>query len=1084
MRDLSRFTLPLMVAWLLAGCGGGNDGASSRGGSAPGTPLALQLSGASVSAPEGGVAVSVGVRLSAAPSQTLSLSVEKVNGDPDINLVGSPVVSFTTENWRIEQPIDIEAAQDPDRLNSTATFRFSATGATPVELVVVESDDDQQVDSGLVRVDVASVQVNEGNRATLRVRLVEAPSGPVILNAETTLETLRVVDGGTLRFDADNWSRDQSLVLAAARDSDACNAKGLVRLSREGSEQRVLSATIIDADRPEAASTLVCGTFSAPEAAVIDSDVNDPEAPYESNDQPTRAQQVINPVTIGGYVNVAGSGVPGRSMVAGDPSDFYVADFVAGQSVVLHVASSQDADLDLFLYDASGVLQDVSAGAGDVEAVTVGANGRYWVEVYACSTTDGCAVNGGSNYLLTLGQTNPLPNIQTLTLTGAFIPGEIVARWRDATTVSRALSLGHTLVAGEPQHGALLQAPNVDASSRALTSAPPLRTLEFATAEQAAKFATLMAVKRLRAEPGVLAADPNYLLQPFRAPNDPLYGTQWHFAQINLPQAWDVTTGSDQVVVAVIDTGVLVDHPDLQDKLVGGYDFIRDPDSAGDGERLSAQTGDLDANPNDPGDRGSVTGSSFHGTHTSGTVAAASDNGVGVSGIAWAAKVMPLRALGRAGGTEFDAQEALRFAAGLPNTSGTVPVKRADVVNMSFGGPRFSQTMANLIAEVRAAGVIVVAAAGNNGNASPMYPAAYNGVISVSAVDFDRNRAVYSNFGPTVDVAGPGGDTRRDRNGDGVGDGVLSTGGSDSAGSIQFRYPIFQGTSMASPHVAGVIALMKSVYSGLTPAHVDDLLAEGRITQDIGAAGRDDQFGYGLIDALKAVREASALAGDGGQLPADPQLIVQPTGLNFGTALTSAQIAVSNGGGGQITLTAVETNQPWLSVQPSSIDGNGLGTYNVKVDRAGLAPGTYTGTIQLASSANSVALSVIMQVSGEQNASSDAGLHYVVLYEPARHRVVSQTTAQAQNGVYSFTLTNAPPGVYHVFAGTDSNQDGFLCDPGEACGAFTTLAQPTIVVVDGPDVNGLDFTTNFVLELTGTPLAAPLSLAPAEVIVP
>lgn len=1085
MRDCPWLALPLVLAWMLAGCGG-NDTSSSRNAPgatptpAPASQFALQLSDTRVAVPEGGEPVSVGVSLSAAPGQPLALTVEPVTFNTNLSLAETPNITFTDENWHTEQSVFIKAAQDADRSNSTVTFRFSVPGTQSQELEVVEIDDDQLIDTGLVQVDADPLEVKEGERAALRVRLTQAPSAPVTLTASATLQTLRIVGGSTLRFDARNWNQDQTIVVAADRDADGCNGRGILRLLRDGAEQRAITATLLDVDRPSGVTNLVCGTIAAPEAAVIDSDVNDPRAPYASNDDPTRAQKVPNPVTIGGYVNVAGSGVAGRSQSSGDASDFYTADFVAGQSLVLHIAQPRAADLDLYLYDETGTLVDASLGRDAVEALNIPSTGQYWVEVYACSVADNCSIDGGSNYLLTFGQVSLVLNAQTLALSGDFVPGEVVAQWRDDhDTPVRALATPrYTIVAGDPRRGALIQVPSVN-DGGALKSLATGRRLKFANTTQQAKLATLMTVKQLRAQADVAAADPNYRLQPLLVPNDPLYGTQWHFAQINLPQAWDMTTGSDQVIVAVIDTGVLLNHPDLQGKLVEGYDFIRDPDSAGDGESLPGQTGDLDANPNDPGDRGGVAGSSFHGTHTSGTVAAASDNGLGVSGVAWSAKVMPLRALGRAGGTEFDAQEAMRFAAGLPNSSGTVPAKRADVVNMSFGGPRFSQTMANLIAELRAAGVIIVAAAGNDGNASPMYPAAYPGVVSVSAVDFDRNLAGYSNFGSSIDVAAPGGDTRRDRNGDGVGDGVLSTGGSDTSGAIQFRYPVFQGTSMAAPHVAGVVALMKSIYAGLTPEIFDNLLASGRITQDIGAAGRDDQFGYGLIDAFKTVREASALAGGTDTPPAESRLVVLPAMLNFGATLASAQFSVDNGGSGALTVRSVTSDQPWLTVAPSQVDGGGRGTYSAQVDRADLSPGIYTGTIRVVSNAGDASLSVITQVRGEGGV-SDAGLHHIVLYEPASHRVVSQTTADAQNGMYHFTLTNAPPGVYHLFAGTDSNQDGFLCDPGEACGAFTTLAQPSRVVIDGEDVEGVDFTTNFVLELPGIPSTVPAaSMAPA-----
>lgn len=1061
MRDLRWLALTLAVTWAVVGCGGsGGAKAPSRSATTPTAPVAFQLSASTVSVPEGRTQ-SVSVRLSASPGHSTAVSIEKVSGDPDLTLEMPPTLSFGVNAWNVSQRVEIAAAPDADKVNGTATFRLSATNVTPIDIVVTEADDDQQLDSGLLVVEGGPLQVPEGGTGALRVRLSRPPTAPVAVVAEPDLAALAVASGGSLVFNGTNWDQSQSVVFRAATDADSCNAKGAVRLLSGGAEQLALDATILDTSRPAGVTNLLCGTIAAPEIAVIDRDVNDGNAPYSSNDQPSLAQPVPNPVTIGGYVNVAGSGPQGRSMAAGDPSDFYIADFAAGQSIVLHVADSANADLDLYLYDTAGTLVDSSLGLGAVEVLTIASSGTYLLEVYACSTADRCALNGGSNYLLTFGQAAPVQGGQSLTLGDPFVPGEVVARWKEAG-VARALAASPALLAGSPERGALVDVSAAGASGllRALAGA---RQVKFASVEQQAKFETLMSVKQLRSQPDVAAADPNYLLQPLATPNDPLYAVQWHYPQINLPQAWDMTTGSDQVVVGVIDTGVLVAHPDLQGKLAAGYDFIRDPNNSGDGDGI-------DANPDDPGDGGGVAGSSFHGTHTSGTVGALSNNNLGVAGVAWGAKVMPLRALGRSGGTEFDAQESLRFAAGLANSAGTLPAKRADVVNMSFGGPRFSQTTADLIAEVRAAGVVVVAAAGNDATADAMYPAAYDGVIGVSAVDFDRNLAPYSNFGPSIDVAAPGGDTRRDRNGDGVGDGVTSSGGSDTSGSIQFRYPVFQGTSMAAPHVAGVIALMKSVNPGLTPVDVDNLLAAGRITQDLGGPGRDDQFGFGLIDAFKAVTEAAALAGGGAPVP-DPRLVVQPSALNLGSSLSSARVTVSNGGGGQLSVMAVTSDQPWLVTRPIAVDGSGRGSYDVQVNRAGLAPGTYTGNVQVTSSAGTAAVSVIMQVSGQVMV-SDAGFHYVVLYEPETHRVLTQATAQARNGVYQFTLTNPPRGVYHVFAGTDSNQDGFLCDAGEACGAYTTVAQPVMVVIDGADVGGVDFSTNFVLDFSGTPLAA------------
>ena len=220
----------------------------------------------------------------------------------------------------------------------------------------------------------------------------------------------------------------------------------------------------------------------------------------------------------------------------------------------------------------------------------------------------------------------------------------------------------------------------------------------------------------------------------------------------------------------------------------------------------------IDSDPEDPGDE--MEGrSSFHGTHVTGTIGAATNNAIGVAGIARNCKIMPLRVLGNGGGLASDIREAIKYAAGLRNGSGKLPSKRADIINMSLGGSSRSDLDQQVINDARNAGVIIIAAAGNYASNAPMYPAAYNGVISVSAVGADKQLAPYSNYGNTIDIAAPGGNMSRDYDGDGHLDGVLSTGGNDASGPIQMVYNFKQGTSMAAPHVAGVVALMKSLLS-------------------------------------------------------------------------------------------------------------------------------------------------------------------------------------------------------------------------------------------------------------------------------
>ncbi|UCD29160.1 MAG: S8 family peptidase, partial [Planctomycetota bacterium] len=688
------------------------------------------------------------------------------------------------------------------------------------------------------------------------------------------------------------------------------------------------------------------------------------------------------------------------------------------------------------------------------------------------------------NYNLTLGQAGASVGMRSLRHSDEFVPGEVIVRFKDGrmfsngiqSAVGLAASMGLQARAGAPDREMLLAFDDETDRRQAfqvLGIDPGVvrhRGYQTADAGIQRKMDTLYIVKALRQRGDVLVAEPNYIWRAFATPDDPLYSNQWHYPLINLPQTWDNTTGSNTVIVAVIDTGVLLNHPDLDGNLdavlATGFDFIRDPAIAVDGEDLpgSAPDDDIDPNPDDPGDQ-SPGGSSFHGTHVAGTIAAETNNATGVAGVTWNTLIMPLRALGKGGGTVYDVMQSVRYAAGLPNDSGTTPPTRADIINLSLGGGGFSQTAQDVFTSARNAGVIIVAAAGNESSSTPSYPADYAGVISVSAVDINKNLAWYSNFaendGNDVGVAAPGGDTGADINADGFPDGVLSTCGDDtSAPPIEFIYCFFQGTSMASPHMAGVVALMKAVHTNLTPDDLDGLLASGKITEDLGALGRDNQYGHGLIDALKAVAEAEKLAS-GGELPAT--LTAEPASLNFGVTRGPVDLELSNAGGSSSTLnvTSLNPSENWLIVTPTvSVGADGLGTYTVIIDDSGLADGVYSAQIDITSDANDVVVPVSIQVGFPLVQGGDAGYHYVLLVSSDSLQTIDQDEVAYSGTGYLYSFTNVRAGNYKIFAGTDSDNDGWIGDAGEAFGAYPTVDQPATVVISG-NTGGLDFMTGF-----------------------
>jgi serine protease len=313
-----------------------------------------------------------------------------------------------------------------------------------------------------------------------------------------------------------------------------------------------------------------------------------------------------------------------------------------------------------------------------------------------------------------------------------------------------------------------------------------------------------------------------------------------------------------------------------------------------------------------------------------------------------------------------------------------VPPQRADIINLSLGSSGSSQTEQQQISAVRDAGVVVVASAGNDHSTAPFYPAAYQGVVSVAATTIDKRQAPYSNSGATIDVAAPGGYNGTDLNGDGLADGVVSTIGDDSGAGISYAYAALMGTSMAAPHIAGVAALMKALYSALSPNDFDSLLATGTITEDLGAAGRDNVFGHGLIDAQKAVIAALDLANANGA-PTGPILTGSPSSLNFGFFEEDFDVVLRNAGSGSLRVVAATTSEPWLTVTPINVDANGLGSYRLSVNRA-IAPGdgTFAATARFDSDVPGglpFTVSVVMQ-NLQNDPVADAGRHYVIAWHP------------------------------------------------------------------------------------------------------
>jgi serine protease len=400
--------------------------------------------------------------------------------------------------------------------------------------------------------------------------------------------------------------------------------------------------------------------------------------------------------------------------------------------------------------------------------------------------------------------------------------------------------------------------------------------------------------ERLRQDPEVLSVEPNAMMQPLFTPNDTRYREQWHYFEstggINAVPAWDRRTGAG-VVVAVIDTGI-VPHSDLNANVLPGYDFVSDAAAARDGNGR-------DSNPRDEGDwslagecgRPTAANSSWHGTHVAGTVAAVTNNAAGVAGVAFGAKILPVRALAKCGGTLADIADAIVWSAGGSVPGAPANPNPAKVINMSLGGGgACGTTYQSAINTARSLGAAVVVAAGNsNIDAINARPANCSGVITVAATTRSGGKASFSNFGSVVDVAAPGA-------------GILSTLNSGTTVPAAESYASYNGTSMATPHVAGVAALMIQARPTATPTEIEAALRNSARVFPMACSG----CGTGIVDADAALNAIGGTAPP----PADnvlqnnvARVISAPTGADNRFTMvvpagrTSLSFSISGGSG-------------------------------------------------------------------------------------------------------------------------------------------------------------------------------------------
>ena len=966
-----------------------------------------------------------------APTITSEATFSAAENQTDIGTVTATDIEDDTLTYSISgSDISIDSSTGVMTFNSAPDYESTTSYSATVTVSDGTDSDTQDITVNITNVNDNSPAFT--SNATFSAEENQTAIGTVVASDADGDGIVYSISGSDISIDASSGV----IAFVSAPDYETTTSYSATVTASDGSNSTTQDIIVNVTDVLD--TFKISGTAFTSRYMILDSDVPNTANHTSTGNEYGSAQAIQNPVTIVGHT---GDDIDRENNNTSDAYDLFEINLTNNMYVRLEVSEYESGvnDLDLMLYNVDGSeytdWEYTSGSTEDDETINLPSSGTILIQVLP--------VSGSSRYKLTVAQRVTPSSLgedykyQHTFISNEFIIGNTSNNYSDREKVQiNRLKLVSEVDAKPPENFAeenllkfdILKAKNIQGIKDIDTKDKNLLISD----KQKEYLYHWKLQQKLKSKFPLSDFGFNYNIYSFaNFSADPDYWVQWHFPAISAEAGLNaVGQETKNIVVAVLDTG----SPPTDSSAWAATDFI-----SGGIDFISSDTDPTDPDSytlyNDP-ETGRIVRS--HGVHVASTIGSKNDgnyiNGFGI-------KVIPIKVLGDTvvgkGGTLNAIINGINYAAGLLAVNGqTIPTSEGPVkvINMSLGAEATScpSSLQTAINDAVNQGITVVAAAGNSAlkNAGGSnWPALCDNVISVANVTENLTRRADSDFNSTVDIAAPG-------------DVIYAWDRSE-------RIEQMGGTSMAAPIVSGVIANMYSLDSGLTPSEINSYISNGSFTYDLGAAGRDNEYGYGLIDFAKSANAVITQEG-----LTKTYAYVNPGIIDYGFDTNSIDVVLNKTGSDALSVDGLAADNANGLTYSSSVDAEGYGTYTLNFDRSSYPNGLFENKIYFNMSDGTSPTVAMRYAKGSQPNRANIGKVYIGLYNSSND-VVASGYLELDGSLAFETTGKVPIGDYYYIISTDIDNDGYICNSGEICEIYplSDSSELYISVIDS-DVTG------------------------------